>query len=129
MILVLTTLFHLFATIPPLLSYHPFRHAYSAIVVGTTGLSALWHWKGQPPGLYQYLDYSFTAIWFFLDVGFMSPLPFIEKLKILILCFLLEWIHELCSAKQNYEIYYSLWHLISSAKCVYVSYLLFRGVS
>jgi hypothetical protein len=126
MILVLTTLFHLLATIPPLMSDHPFRYAYSSIVVGTTSMSALWHWKGQSPGIYQYLDYSFTAIWFFYDIHCMSHLSYIEKLKILIASFFLVWIHELCSAEQNYKINHSLWHIISSAKCLYVSYLLFR---
>jgi hypothetical protein len=128
MILPLTTLFHILAVIPPLTSTHSFRHAYSAVIVATTILSGLWHLKGQPEGVYQYLDYSFTTIWFFYDMGLMTRLPDMDKAKILTISFFILCLHLVCSAEQNYEIYHSVWHIASSMKCIYVSYMLFREV-
>jgi hypothetical protein len=125
MILPFTTLFHFLAVIPPLATTHPFRYAYSAVVATTTILSAVWHLKGQPEGVYQYLDYSFITIWFFYDMGFMARLPDMDKAKIITISFFILCLHLVCSAEQNYEVYHSLWHIASSIKCVYVSYMLF----
>ena len=82
MILVLTTLLHSLATIPPLISEHPFRYAYSSHVIAATILSSLWHLKGQPNSAIMYLNYSFAVVWFIYDMGMMRSLPDIEKIKI-----------------------------------------------
>jgi hypothetical protein len=126
MILVLTTLLHGLATLPPLTSEHPFRYAYSAHVIATTILSAVWHLKGQPNGLIMSLDYSFIAIWFFYDMGLMSQIPNSDKPQIILATIFILCLHELCSADQNYEVYHSLWHIASVIKCIYVSYMLFK---
>ena len=125
MILPLTTLFHFLAVIPPLATTHPFRHAYSAIIATTTILSAVWHLKGQPEGVYQYLDYSFTTIWFFYDMGLMSHLPNLDQLSIIAANIFIMSLHELCSYPENYAVYHSLWHIVSAIKCLYVSCKLF----
>ena len=62
MILVLTTLLHSLAILPPLISNHPFRYAYSSHVIAAMILSAIWHLKGQPNSAIMYLNYSFTMI-------------------------------------------------------------------
>jgi len=125
MILVLTTLCHLLSTLPALTSTHSFRYAYSTHVVATTILSAIWHLKGQPEGAFMYLDYSFTAIWFFYDMGLMTYLPNLDKLSIIAANIFILSLHELCSYPQNYTVYHSLWHIASAIKCFYVSYKLF----
>ena len=125
MILVLTTLLHLLATIPPFSSTHPFRYAYISVVFATTLISAVWHLKGQPEGLLLYLDYSFTAIWFFYDMGLIGNLPNAEKAKIITASFSILCLHEVCSAEQNYAVYHSLWHIASAIKCIYVSFNIF----
>ena len=125
MILILTTLFHLLAAIPPFLSTHPFRYPYISVVFATTFLSAIWHLKGQPEGLLLYLHYSFTAVWFFYDMGLLRPLPTAEKAKIITASFFVLCLHEVCSAEQNYAVYHSLWHIASVLKCLYVSFNIF----
>ena len=127
MILILTTLFHLLATIPPFTSTHPFRYPYMSMVVATTFLSAIWHLKGQPEGLLLYLDYSFTAIWFFYDMGLICNLPNIDKAKIITASFSVLCLHEVCSAEENYAVYHSLWHIASAVKCLYVSFNIFTA--
>ena len=127
MILVLTTLLHLLATIPPLTSTHPFRYAYASVVVATIFLSALWHFKGQPEGLLLYLQYSFTAIWFFYDMGMISTLPADTKAKVITASLFVLCLHEVCSAEQNYAVYHSLWHIASAIKCIYVSLNIFTA--
>jgi hypothetical protein len=125
MILVLTTLLHVLAILPPLISNHPFRFAYSAHAIATTFLSAVWHLKGQPDGVIMYLDYSFTTIWFIYDMGLMVHLPDSNKHTILIATLCVLCLHQVCSAEQNYDVYHSLWHIASAIKCTYVSYTLF----
>jgi hypothetical protein len=145
MILIFSTLFHLLATIPPLNSNHPFRYAYTSVIITATLLSALWHFKQQSEshslllsqeqkqeqqqylseGVLLYLDYSFATIWFFYDMGMVSQLPYPEKLPIIVSTVLILCLHQICSAEQNYAIYHSLWHIASAIKCVYVSYKLF----
>ena len=129
MILVLTTLLHGLATLPPLTSEHPFRYAYSAHVIATTILSSVWHLKGQPNGLIMYLNYSFTAIWFFYDMGLMSQIKESDRPLIILASLFILCLHEVYSADQNYEVYHSLWHIASAIKCTYVSYTLFKGDS
>ena len=134
MILIFSTLFHLLATIPPLNSNHPFRYAYTSVIITATLLSALWHYKQQTQtqqeylseGVLLYLDYSFATIWFFYDMGMVSQLPHPEKLPIIVSSIFILCLHQLCSAEQNYVIYHSLWHIASAVKCVYVSYKLFK---
>ena len=126
MILVLTTLLHSLATIPPLISNHSFRYAYSSHVIAAMILSAIWHLKGQPNSAIMYLNYSFAVVWFIYDMGMMSSLSDLEKIKIVAANVFILCLYDICSADQNYEVYHSLWHIASTIKCAYVSYKIFR---
>ena len=125
MILVLTTLLHSLATIPPLTSDHSFRYAYSSHVIAATILSSLWHWKDQPNSALMYLNYSFAVVWFIYDMGMMRPLSDVEKVKIVAANIFILCLYDICSADQNYAVYHSLWHIASTIKCAYVSYKIF----
>jgi hypothetical protein len=113
MILVLTTLTHLLV-LP--FSPHPY---YSALVVTSTAVSALWHYTGAPATSHLgAMDHLLALIWFFADMGF--PIDDKIYIEIMILNIAVGALNPFLSSF-DYSYGHSAWHLISALKAIYVA--------
>jgi hypothetical protein len=109
------------STFPHYLSLTPRINTYNLVVALSATLSALWHWYGEPRSLLLFLDYFFAGLWAVIDL--YNALP--RKILPIIALNIIVFITNLCiKYDNNYWFYHSLWHLLSSAKCYYVSHRL-----
>ena len=116
MFLVFSTLPHYLAICP--LFYVKDKYNYKSVIIISVNLSVLYHLSRE--SVYIALpDYCFAGIWFVYDLS----LSFQNKNKFYLILFLNLFIFYLnISVNQmNYEIDHSIWHLLSAAKCVWVS--------
>lgn len=115
-ILVLSTLPHYLAMYP--LFFTKDRYNYKIIIFISVNLSVLYHLSGE--SIYLAIpDYSFAGLWCFYDL----LLSFQNKNKLYLILFLNLFIFILnnCVISLNYEVDHSIWHLLSAAKCFWVS--------
>jgi hypothetical protein len=78
----------------------------------------MWHWYGEPKNMLYYLDYFFAFAWFITDVYRSRR----ETLKMVITLNAIVFITNICiKYNSDYWLYHSMWHLLSSAKCFYIS--------
>jgi len=117
--LVLTSALHYFA-VPPLLCkfnipWYIKLYIYTILLSTTT--SIIWHYTGY----LLILDYVLAGFWFFQDVLWSLEL---EGITIILLNLLIFCLNIVVLFLNNYELYHSIWHVISAIKCIYVSYLI-----
>ena len=116
MLLVLSTLPH-YLVISPLVFIKD-KYNYISLIIISVNLSVLYHLSGESVYI-AVPDYCFALIWCFYDL-FLSVQ---NKNKFYLILFLNLFIFYLnISVNQmNYEIDHSIWHLLSAAKCIWVS--------
>lgn len=93
---------------------------YKYLLVSST-LSVLFHWYGQ------HFDYLFVIAWLFYDISRSSR----RALRVVITLNAIVFITNICiKYNSDYWLYHSLWHLLSGAKCLYLSrYLTYYRVA
>ena len=100
---------------------------YIICIVASTTASIVWHIIGEPTeGLVYMIDYGLAGLWFIFDICMASYIHRRQVyLKILLLngiVFYLHIIHSVTNkSNDDYYIYHSVWHLVSSAKAFYIS--------
>jgi len=114
--LVLSTLPHYLAICP--LLFIKDKYNYISLIIISVNLSVLYHLSGESV-YFAIPDYCFAGIWFLYDL-FMS---FQNKNIFYLILFLnlFIFILNLSVDQMNYEVDHSAWHLLSAAKCVWVS--------
>lgn len=117
--LVITTLFHYFAILP--LLYSDFTE-YKICIFASTTASVLWHMNNEKMDNTFYIDYLGAANWAFQDLSFAIQKRNSQIVLLNILIFILNM--NILKADENYVFLYSIWHILSAAKCFYVSGLL-----
>ena len=112
--LVLSTLPHYFAIYP----IYKDKYNYKILIFISVNLSVLYHLSGESM-YFAIPDYSFAALWCFYDL----LLSFQNKNKFYLILFLNLLIFILNNRVRslNYELDHSIWHLLSAAKCFWVS--------
>ena len=119
-LLMLTAIPHYFAIIPSLKCKFI---KYNLTILLSTTFSIIWHYNHEPNNIYMYIDYLFVGLWFWHDItfGFYSNMNMLCQIFILncIIFFLQFQINE-----NNYILEHSIWHLVSSFKCIYISNLI-----
>ena len=113
------------STIPHYLSIRFPWNSHNYIIIASSTFSALWHFYGEPKTLLYYLDYFFALVWFLTDI-----LRSRKFLKTIIALNAIVFITNICiKYNSDYWLYHSLWHLLSSEKCLYVSKLSARSIT
>jgi hypothetical protein len=120
--LIITSSLHYLALIPILIKYRnksmsDFTKLYRNTIIFSTTFSIFWHYFDQSYILF-YFDYIIALLWFCQDIlwSLIVNKPIIIYLNIII--FLLNF---LVRYSGNYVLYHSIWHVISSIKCIYIS--------
>jgi hypothetical protein len=124
-LLVLTSSLHYLAVIPIILTYQNkplpfFNRIYRNTILYSTTISILWHFFNETYKL-VFLDYGLAIVWFIQDVlwSFLLSKPSMIHLNIIIFI-----LHFLVRYTGDYVLYHSIWHVISSIKCLYISYVI-----
>ena len=123
--LILTSSLHYLSVIPILLAYQNkplpfFNKIYRNTILLSTTISIIWHFFNETSKL-VYLDYGLAIIWFLQDIlwSFLLSKPIMIYLNIIIFI-----LHFLVRYTGDYVLYHSIWHVISSIKCMYISYII-----
>jgi hypothetical protein len=124
-ILALTTAPHYLTIIPLNIKCTELTLRYNYIIIISTSFSIMWHLQGEPYGLLMGLDYLFAGIWgtydFILALDEKNRKCFMGLIQILLLnCFMVYTNYSIVY-DDSYVFYHSLWHIMSVAKCYYVS--------
>jgi hypothetical protein len=91
---------------------------HNYVIIASSTFSVMWHWYGEPKNMLYYLDYFFAFAWFITDVYRSRR----ETLKMVITLNAIVFITNICiKYNSDYWLYHSMWHLLSSAKCFYIS--------
>jgi hypothetical protein len=125
-LLLVTSALHYLAIIPILcksyktyVGVHQYYRIYANTIILATTFSILWHYYNTI-GL-QLADYYLAGIWFLQDIGWSLE---INKLRIIILNIIIFGLNIIINYSDNYEYYHSIWHVLSTIKCIYISYLI-----
>jgi hypothetical protein len=119
--LILSTLPHYLA-IYPLVFVTPTCkkdiYNYKSVIIISVSLSVLYHFSGESV-YFAVPDYCFAFIWCFYDL----LLSVQNKNKFYLILFLNLFIFylNLSMDQLNYKMDHSAWHLLSAAKCIWVS--------
>lgn len=95
---------------------------YAGIICISSSLSIAWHIHREPRNMLFYLDYIFALAW---SIGDIVMAPLLQSM-LLNLCVLSANLLSDYLAKKGiipYDIGHSIWHVMSSAKSIYISYL------
>ena len=107
-------------------------HFYSTIIICSSTLSLVWHWLREPMNFIFYLDYGFAVTWVFLEVILAAiHESLFTFITIILLNFFILFTNQVgdyfaMHSVVRYSYGHSLWHLLSSFKCVTVVRLLYR---
>lgn len=123
--LVLTSCLHYLALIPILIKYRNkqlsyFNKLYRNTIIFSTTCSILWHYYDESY-LLIYFDYIIALLWFCQDILWSM---LINKSIIIYLNILIGILNFLVRYSGNYVLYHSIWHVLSSIKCIYISWII-----
>lgn len=124
--LVVTTLPHYLSALPLLPDYYYVTYEYVNTILIASTLSVLYHLFNES-FIVAIPDYIAAFIWLLYDLHFgYYFVP--ESFKTIIVLNSLVLVSNWCITKSNphYEAFHSIWHLLSAAKCYYVSLLVSR---
>lgn len=116
--LIASTLPHLLAVVPVYRLYP----GYGILIFTSTTASVLWHAYGEPIGPLFLLDYGLAGAWGAYDawIGMRKGL----LLRFILLNMIVAYVNTKISRGTDYATYHSLWHLLSCAKAIYVSWII-----
>lgn len=123
-ILVLSTLLHccsLFQSLYYNKIYYNISILYNIVILLATTFSILWH-LDETNKIIMYIDYLLAFIWLVLDI-YIALLNYILLIQVLLLNFITFYLNILIIKNETYYIYHSIWHIVSSIKCLYIVYL------
>ena len=103
---------------------------YIVTVIISSTLSLYWHILKEPKNIVFYADYLFAVIWTILEIILITIKgDFSDIIAVIFLNKLVFITNQLVNylSKKDIIIYekgHSIWHILSSLKCIYVSYLI-----
>jgi hypothetical protein len=112
--------------------YNIMNHFYSTIIICSSTLSLAWHWLREPMNFIFYLDYGFAVTWVLIEVILAAVHEsFLTLITIIILNFFILFTNQVGDYFAMHKIVryshgHSLWHLLSSFKCITVVRLLYK---
>jgi len=122
MILVITTLPHFYSILPLIKYYKHYTGGYVNIIVLSTVSSILYHMFEESNRIINAIDYLFAGIWFLYDLYMGYTYTNKRVLSKIFIGNTIVFIINIYTIKNvSYELNHSLWHLINSYKCIYVS--------
>ena len=130
MYLILSTLPHFLSIIPLTKYYLTYAFAYCNLIILSTTFSILYHYHEESNNIITMIDYFFAYIWFGYDIfiGFTYTNPY-DLTKIIFANFISFIINIQIPNNKYYIVNHSLWHLLNSCKCIYVTNIIANGFS
>ena len=129
MYLVISTIPHFYSIVPLVKYYKNHTFGYINTIILSTIFSILYHAYGESNHIINILDYLAAMIWFSYDIymgyTYTNRRAFF---KIVLGNGMVFCINTQIPYNSYYILNHSLWHLISSYKCVYVSNLIAMGL-
>jgi hypothetical protein len=123
MLSVISTLPHYLSIIP--LHPHDMYDYKTAILVSST-ISVVWHVYGEPANIMLVFDYVAACSWGFYELYYA---PEKDELKIYMMNIAIILLNLTVYSFANYDLYHSLWHILSAAKCFYVATIISQSRS
>jgi hypothetical protein len=120
--LVISTLPHYLAIYPVVSVYKTYTSEYIHIILASSTLSIVYHVYEESNPLLTFLDYLVAFVWLAYDVKLSMDTK--KWKQILFLNGLICTLNLSVTYTKNYVLFHSLWHLLSAAKCFYVSTLI-----
>jgi hypothetical protein len=129
MSLPLTTLFHLGPLWVPHECFQSSLDPYPKIVMAATTISFLWHLTGEKVRILTALNYTCAFLWAVLDIlyayTFHDLETIVQVLYLNLVVAIIHRAHEFIKTDRECYVYnHSLWHLLSTTKCLAVALLL-----
>ncbi len=120
--LILTTLPHYLSVIPLMRFYNDRAYEYVNTIVAASTLSILYHYYDEAL-LIGIIDYTAAFLWLLYDLyfGYFYNAGAKKVICANLAILLLNW--SIRKSNPHYVILHSIWHLLSAAKCYYVSSL------
>jgi hypothetical protein len=100
---------------------------YSLLVSSSTTASIFWHLKNEPHDWSFWLDYGLAGAWTLVDIGLAYEKDVLRD--VLLLQAIAIVTNKIVERSSNYNLYHSLWHILSACKCIAVAAMLFRSKS
>jgi len=121
--LILTALLHFCVLGPSLyiIKYSNIIIIYNIIILLASTFSVLWH-LDETNKIIMHIDYLLAFIWFSVDI-YIAFLNLIILLQVILLNLLILFLNMIIKKDEMYYIYHSIWHIISSIKCLYIVHL------
>ena len=123
MYLILSTLPHLLSIIPLIKYYFTYTFGYCNIIILSTLFSSLYHYHQEANHIITMIDYFFAYYWFAYDV-YMGYTYTNDLTRIIFANFVSFIINTQIPYNKFYVRNHSIWHIINSSKCIYISTLL-----
>jgi len=129
-ILAISTLPHYLTLVPLLVNRNynkEYNYIYSSIILYSTTLSFLWHLSNQENDVFFFLDYFGACMWLLFEVGYSIHLKNDSIItKVFILNNVIYYLNRSCDflPKDHYTTCHTIWHILSSMKCVYLARLM-----
>jgi hypothetical protein len=120
--LIISTLPHYLAIYPVVSVYKTYTSEYIHTILVSSTLSILYHAYEESNPIVTVLDYCAAFVWIAYDIKLSIDTKKWNQILFLngLICILnLSVIYT-----KNYVLFHSLWHLLSAAKCFYVSTLI-----
>lgn len=86
---------------------------YAGVVAVSSTLSWLWHLRREPRDALFWADYFFAVVWAVYDAYLYKPTLVLNVIVLLA--------NKLSDGAADYEKAHALWHLLSSAKTLWVA--------
>jgi hypothetical protein len=125
MYLAISTLPHLYSILPIIKYYRTHTFGYTNIILLSSISSILYHIYEETNYTITIIDYTCAILWFLYDMYMGYTYTDRSTIgKILLGNFIVFIINIQVPYNNNYIINHSLWHILSSFKCYYVSYII-----
>jgi hypothetical protein len=124
MYLIISTIPHLFSIIPLIKYYNTYTFGYINIIVLSTIFSILYHLTKESNIIIIYFDYLCAFIWCLYDLYFGYILNNFVLYNIIFGNSVVFIINIIIPYDNNYTLYHTIWHIINSCKCLYISLLI-----
>ena len=127
MSLILSTLPHFF-TAMPLMQYYEYTAGHIHVILVSTTFSIAYHATAESNDMIRKIDYCLAFLWFLHELYNGYRFTHRSLYKIL-LSNLVVFLINLYTPIQSYQVYHSLWHILSASKSMYVSSIIAKAIT
>lgn len=116
-ILVISVIPHYLSIIPAIIYKHQYSLDYSIIILISVSISILWHLTGERHVVLTVLDYFLAGLWCLCDISLSRT-----QIQVVCLNIIVGASNLMIQRDSEYWKWHTLWHTVSTLKCIYVSY-------